>query len=327
VLITYADDPSRVAYDDYMAAISANASWLGVGAEYNALTDYHFTIYRDPSNTPGTPQAPINDSSTTRYIGSLIDSGAVPPPSTGVVYMISIPAAANWYDDQLGGGVCTGAAGYHDVFTHGTSTVPYAVIFDCGIGLQFNEDTITHELFEAATDWNGQNGWVLWDYSDPWTLQGGELADMCDDDLLTDVYDATGNAFARVWSNAAAQTNGSPCLPNPPNLTFAAVSTHPSSVVNVNATNGTPQSVTFAVRGWTDQPMGGFYAVPYLLDGLNVVPSISSDVLANGQSAVLTVPVPANARSGDYISVGISAYSLDGGPLDNAEWRAEVDIN
>ena len=72
--------------------------------------------------------------------------------------------------------------------------------------------------------------------------------------------------------------------------------------------------------------MGGFYAVPYLLDGLNVLPSMSTDVLANGQSAVLTVVVPGNAQQGDYISLGISAYSLDGGALDNAEWRAEVDI-
>src|SRR6185312_2580917 len=170
----------------------------------------------------------------------------------------------------LGGGVCTGAAGYHYDFSHNGQDVVYAVIFDCGAGLQYNEDTITHELFEAATDWDGQDGWVLWDYSDPWTLQGGELADMCDDDLLTDVYDGQGNAFARVWSNAAALTDGSPCVPNPPGLIFAGMSTTPSSVVNLtHSSTGAPQTVNFTVRAWSDQAMGGFYAVPYLLDGLN----------------------------------------------------------
>ena len=325
VMITWADDPSRAAYDDYVAAISANSTWLAVGAEYGALTSYTSSTYHDPGNTPGTSQSPINDSTTQQYIAGLIDSGKVPPATTGMFYLVSIDAAANWYDSSLGGGVCTGAAGYHGVFTHGGASVPYSVIFDCSVGLHFNQDTITHELFEAATDWDGQDGYVLWDYSDPWTLQGGELADMCDDDVLTDVYDAQGNAFARVWSNAAARTDGSPCVPNPPSLIFAGMSTNPSRVVNVTS-NGSAQVATFTVRGWTNQAMGGFYAVPYLLDGLNVLPSMSTDVLANGQSAVLSVPVPANARNGDYISVGISAYALDGGPLDNAEWRAEVDI-
>src|SRR6185437_2004691 len=110
---------SRAGFDDYLNAIPAMSSWLAVGAEYSALSSFTPVTYHDPRPTRGTPTSPFDDAETQTYLADMIDAHNVPAATPGMVYFISIPANANWYDASLGGGVCTGAAGYHGIFSHG----------------------------------------------------------------------------------------------------------------------------------------------------------------------------------------------------------------
>jgi len=96
--------------------------------------------------------------------------------------------------------------------------VAYAVMPDCGDGLDGLYVTASHEFMEAATDpyVMSKPTWYL--YDEAWFgVDGAEDADACQSrgEVTQDGY-----AVARGWSNVAGAEGKDPCQPQPPDEVF-----------------------------------------------------------------------------------------------------------
>jgi hypothetical protein len=140
---------------------------------------------------------------------------------------------------------------------------------------------------------------------------------MCEELAVIDF--GNGDLVSRIWSNSATTGDDSPCLPRPNLPAFYAVSATPSEYASASA----GQKVGFVLRGWSTQAIGAWHLEPYATEGFDARPVVSTASLNNGQSAVLTLTVPATAQSGDYAIVTV--YSYEDNPLDDTlGWRVGV---
>jgi len=183
----------------------------------------------------------------------------------------------------------------------------------------------SHELIEAATDpyppttvINGA-GYILINYSSPWTFIPGEVGDLC---VGTNYVESSGYMVQRIWSNtaAAAVPHGSPCVPQASYAYFNVWND-----VNDTQSVSPGQMITYHLTAWSDRPLGeswslsvvpyqGNFTPPFKLQtsrgGLSTQSNQPVSV-QDGDTATLTFTIPAHATSGDYASFVLYSSASD----------------
>jgi hypothetical protein len=232
---------------------------------------------------------------------------------------------------EYGGLGCQDFGGYHQAVAFEDAGLVFCVVPGCtqpatSWGLasvaDLGEFSLSHEIIEAATDPLGllyEPAYVLTDVSSPWTVYIGgnsEVGDLCVD---SPPY-SWGNGFyaQRIWSNSLAQANaGSPCAPVPEGEVFYNVSLSPDTTVYLNHSSQS-QDVTFQITGWSTAPIADWYIYVARSGGTftpgHKLSGRTGDVpttlfMNNGESATLTLTVPANTPSGSWIGVFVGSYS------------------
>jgi hypothetical protein len=217
VTVTFAGDPLQDKIEAFADQVVGLDWWSTVNADYGvgaAESAARVVI-------PKAPAAAIGDADLERWLAARIGDGTLPAPTDQTVYALYYPqtTTVTLGDAEGGGASCSTFLGYHttvDVAVAGkTVHVAYAVINQCGGGLDELTVTASHELTEAATDPHPVDastaGYVILD-DGPWTGLGGEDADMCAG--VSSAAEA-GFALTRVWNNRAAAAGDQPCLPVP----------------------------------------------------------------------------------------------------------------
>ncbi len=137
----------------------------------------------------------------------------------------------------------------------------------------------------------------------------GELADLCE---YYAVSENNNYVAQRIWSNKAAAAGTQPCVPSF-GEPYAAVSPSPDGVITLEPN----QKIEITLSGWTDVPTQPFsinaenYGPSLLMATFNPTYSLSTDTLQNGQTAKLTISVPAGTPSGSVGQVVIYAGLSD----------------
>ncbi len=313
VVITYADEPARAAIESD-AAWLASSDWLTTtGGEYGVGAA---TVLANVHLTASAPSVTSNDEIIAMLVAGIADH-TFPAASDGtydeVLYMVYFPQATRIHDAGLGDS-CQSYGGFHyEAETQDGHPFSYAVLPTCP---QFTpvlsvresqEVSAAHELFEAATDPLPLTA-PAWEFSDstfapsPWLFVGAEIADLCALRVSRDVLvREAGHVAPRIWSNAAAVANDrDPCQPADPAVPYSGVAVWPDTVVS--ATPG--QTVTYMLTAWTSLPAPDFGLYAAVGGGTFTPPvSLSRTTVNNGDSATLSVDIPAGVPSGSYVLV------------------------
>lgn len=287
--------------------VMVTSSWLGaVGADYGIQNGTHEVVVL-PEAAPGT----LTDGELVALIETHVAGGLLPPPGdpTNTLYMLYVPASTA-FDDGEGYFLCDDYYGYHYQVEGAAGTINYTMIGNCTGAIDDVTATSAHEYIETATDPGPVGGyWLDVADTDPWyTLWGSENADLCD---YAPYHYEGGFAFQRSWSNShATAATTSPCVPIPDGEVFFDVSASPADIPEVTA----GESVSFTLTGWSSAPVADFpvYVSPDWGDFVPVY-ELDRDTLNNGQTATLTLTVPAGTPSGSF---GAALITVGDG-----EWR------
>jgi hypothetical protein len=236
VTIVWAGDPLADARAQF-------AAWMVDSTYYDQLAEYgaHRGTALGPFALPGPPPANLDDAGVGPLLRAQINSGVLPPPVAGSLYIIYLPSGST-SSAGFGKG-CQDYGGYHSFTNTGINSpgkMAYAIIPHCVDGdPEFDNDTIvaSHEIGEAASDPYG-TGWF-----DP-DMPISEIGDLCtpldyiisvDTDGGTQNYD-----ISRLWSaQTAAAGKSDPCLPVPgkPYIYFNAAFAPDHQMVSVGNAN------------------------------------------------------------------------------------------
>ena len=320
-LVTVDFPGDQLALGGYVEALLASA-WLDdVGGEYGIRSGTHVAAYVVPDAGPAT----VSDADVRLFLASLIDAGALPPPDGGVIYAIEYPLGTT-VTSSLGDG-CVAFAGYHDYDP--TDGVVYAVIPACPFENPIGH-SIAHEIFEAASD---PQPHVNPGYAFTWSVgesiasfpyvatENTELADLCN--TAASLTLGNGLVATRVWSNAAADAGTDPCVPAPAGEIYFTVSPEPGDggsqkvpgVATAQPGLGQPQTVVFNLTGWSTAPrpdwlltatVGEATFTPTIFFGRDA----GSATVNNGQTATLTVQLPADLPFGSYAGIVVNSVDL-----------------
>src|SRR5262249_4541697 len=151
-------------------------------------------------------------------------------------------------------------------------------------------------------------GYVIRDFSNPWSYNFSELADLC---VWAYPYTTSDGGFAatHVWSNTAAQAdNGSPCIPTSTSDVYFNVSVDPHNTFFIDA-GISDQTITFNVTGWSTASMSDWYVWAQPTAFATIAPGDLNPLLGgsnfpipfnNGNTTTLTVTVPGGTPHGSY---------------------------
>jgi hypothetical protein len=324
VTITFAGFPFRAgveAFGDWIVG----SKWLSeAGAEYGIGAGTHLAkLVVDYTPPPVVAIADIE-----RYIGAGITMGVFPQPDPDTLYVIYYPTTT-----KPAGLGCDGAW-----WGHTTATSPvrftYAAIPACPppaifgwTQLQTIEEDASHEIIEALTDPDPHSapGYAITDPLDPFHYLGTEIGDLC----VGLTIEESGFTAQRAWSNVAAAAGRSPCVPAPPGDVF--FSAMPATGQPLTIAAGGNANVT--VTGWATGARGPWTiaAVPFPGFDATLYPSgvLDRRSLDVGETATLTLTVPASAQSGTRGIVIVDSLTVDatgkstGGPY---EWPILVEV-
>lgn len=314
VVITYADEPARAEIESD-AAWLASSDWLATtGGEYGVGAA---TVLANVHLTANAPSVTSNDEIIAMLVAGIADH-TFPAASDGtydeVLYMVYFPESTRIHDANGLGDSCQSYGGYHyEAQTQDGHPFSYAVLPTCrgfspALTLRESQEvSAAHELFEAATDPLPLT-MPAWEFSEstfspsPWLFVGAEIADLCALRVSSDVFvrDA-GHVAPRIWSNAAAAANDrDPCQPADPAVPYSMVSVSPDTIVSATA----GQTVTYTLTAWTSRPAPDFGLYAAVGGGtFNPPVSVSRTTVNNGDTATLTVDVPAGTPSQSYVLV------------------------
>ncbi|MHB1843414.1 MAG: hypothetical protein ACYCWW_01090 [Deltaproteobacteria bacterium] len=298
VTVTFAGDPRGAALATFGASL-ASSSWLqAVSGEYGirgGTSESHVL-----SSVPPASQA---DSDLLTFLHTQFEAGILPAPSgapSSNVYLLYFPLG-HVVIDAPGDQACTDYDGYHSEDTWQGQSYAYAVVLDCDAPSfanmsDLNEVTATasHELVEVVTDPlpDLAPAYADVDAGDPWGGTGGEVADRCGDSYEED---PNGYVLQRSWSNAEALDGGSPCVPWPAERPYYNVA--PLSAAELVSDGG---SASLELEGWSTAPTPPWYvrAETSTYGAFDPKPTLSTDILVDGETTVLTVTVPPGTPSG-----------------------------
>jgi len=303
VTVTFRGYPFR-AFVESFGDFVVHSQWLAAATQdYGPVTATHLgkVVLDSPPGGASSDLAAV--------LRSNIDSGTLPFPSdpAGLLYLVYAPPP------------CPGG-GYHGSFEHSGKTVAFAVALDCEDGLGA-EGVMTHEIAEAASD-PFFSGFFFDAAQSPWI---GETGDICN---LSPPSLEGGYQFLGIWSNAAAASGGSPCVPYTAGPYFN-VSPSPATPQTVDAGS----SVTFTLTGWSTEPMPGGWplgAFPdsYAPQDFDPRPVFSRTTINNGAQVTLTLHVPANAPSGAEATVRVTSGNIEVGGVRgfSNDWSLQVRV-
>jgi hypothetical protein len=324
VTVTYPQYP-HVASVEGWGDYAVTSQWIHTtGNEYGVGAGSHLAKVVLPDPAPGQ----LTDAVIQQNLQTYIAHGVVPPSpattSNEVVYMLYLNASTTMNDPDAGLGVlCTDFLGYHsNIGLDGGANIYYAVVGDCdaadageNVAVADIQSTAAHELMESATDPAG-NSWYLDvpssnDWWEPWEY--AEVGDLCA--FVPNVTEASWS-FQRIWSNLAAQAGNDPCIPAPADAGYWNVSPGSSNVQVVSP----GQSVQVTLTGWSSVPVPAWpltVGPDFFGDDFDPVSNLSATTLQNGQTATLTLTVPAGTGSGLFGTVFVysDANQDDGWPV------------
>jgi hypothetical protein len=318
VTVTFAGDGNAAqlaAFGDFVVA----SSWLSVvGKDYGlgVMTHTHVSISTAPTGT-------LADSDVQAFIAARIADATLPSDSddsgtSEYLYAIFYPAGVSvTLPPQAGGGdICSlGVAGaYH--WEAQSPHVAYAVVPACDFEgmhetLAQIEASASHEILEAATDPfpDTDPAFVLSDANNPWSLAGGEVADVCEGEVTQE----SGFSVQRIWSNTAAATQSqNPCVPFS-GLFFDASVSAVASMASQSVPVTPGQSVSLVVQGFSTEPTTSWQLQTYVIPALSSFdpsPSLGVLALSNGETTSLMLTVPASTPSQSFATVLL--YSSNG---------------
>jgi hypothetical protein len=183
-----------------------------------ATTDFTTTSFTDSSQGGA--------ATLQTWITSMIDSGKFPAPTPNTLYAIFLPSDS--YTVNLDGSTSCGEfGGYHNSYAYpgvagddagtaaiGGMTIQYALVPRCG-DEEITTVATSHEFIEAATDPHVGSGTAYYMQDQLWSLEGGEVGDLCVTQDNSDEYTESGFSVQRIWSNVAAKGSHDPCVPAP----------------------------------------------------------------------------------------------------------------
>jgi hypothetical protein len=291
VTITYAgyDAASDViAFGDELVA----SNWYRTaGAEYNVSPATH----RQQVEIAAAP-ASLDRDQIAAQITDLIMAGRVPAPDAvgnQLLYLLYVPPSV-----ALGADLA-GVHGYHDMVALEGVRFPIAVVIDDGTGLVATTIQAAHQVIDAATNpyLPPHDGYYADPpKTDPWSLLRREVADLCEgeDDVIEGRF-----AYPRVYSNIAAVTSMTPCIPVRPGDVYYDVSAEPSQIQTI-APGG---SFQFQLTGWSTSPLRAWkvrvrVATSSMLSFAQMRPEFSNDMINNGDMVTLTLHAPNDAVPG-----------------------------
>jgi hypothetical protein len=265
-LIGYAEDSYLPDVEGFLAELAKTTTWAEQTSEYGvgALTVLP-TI-----SISGAPPSTLDDVSgsptpleTTLAANTTGTSPAWGAADASTVYLFVLPVGTQVNTGTLCCDPTAGFYGYHYEAAAGSISVPYAVVCNCPsldvaplTALQWVTTSVSHELVEAATNPRVASSPAFSQVDQPhevWDLGsfGGEIADMCQDNLDTNVIPAGSTYMVqRSWSNAAAKAGTNPCVPVPEGAAYDAYfNTYPSFPDEVTPSGGTSFPPGMATRG------------------------------------------------------------------------------
>src|SRR5439155_4397455 len=135
-----------------------------------------------------------------------------------------------------------------------------------------------------------------------------------------------GFRFTAIWSNTAAASGGSPCVPWAAGHPYYNVSPSPSAPQIVPAGG----SATFTLTGWSTAPVSPWTVSvtpdQYATQNFDTTPSLTATTINDGTTTQLTLHVPAGTPSGGSATVRVhSALSdvVDGVRGFSADWSLQ----
>ncbi len=210
------------------AAFAASETWKQTAAEYKLGTATSVTV-------AGQPMSGSKDENAIQsYVENYAKGANAPDGHT--IYLVFLPSDAYIANDQ--GCNTQGIGGYHTYFYDGfsSSTDGWGVVQHCtNTGQQGLTEqqwaTIagSHEIVEAATDFDGQSGYALPQPSKTDPTQTPvldyvlltEVGDLC---VATQITEGS-YTYQRMWSNKAAKSAADPCIPANPDYFNTGIST------------------------------------------------------------------------------------------------------
>ena len=319
VTITFAGYTYEKQIQDF-ADFVPGSQWLSiVGKDYGIGNGASFKKVSLTDTAPAT----ISDQQIAKYIATKIGDGTLPKPSDApggasqMLYMIYYPSTTKISLPSGPGQVaqsCYDFGGYHNSTVQNGMKFAYAVLPTCKYVEVGNTafDSLTfsasHELIEALTDPypESTSSYVISDYNSPWAGTGGEVGDLC----LDQDYVENGYFLQRSWSNAAAMASQDPCIPAPTDEVMYDAYPDMSAMDTLSMKAGQKTTVTFT--GWSSAPTSDWHLDVFPFQGnFNPGASFDKSTLNNGQTATLTLSIPANTPSGSYTSlIVISGHSM-----------------
>jgi hypothetical protein len=212
---------------------------------------------------------------------------------------------------------CMDFGGYHSEVDQPGMTFSYAVIPMCpgfapGLtDVEGEEIAVSHEYMEAATDslpFTSPAYSLPQNSNDPWSAIGGEVGDLCALPLQT--YREGEFVAQRIYSDAAAATGThDPCVPALGAPTYYQTMPTPTDIQGVTA----GQTLNLTLHGWSTAPIQDWTIQTGVqaTQGFNPTVTLSRQTINNGQTATLSVTVPAGTAPQNYAIIQlVSAFSM-----------------
>ncbi|MFO0727329.1 MAG: hypothetical protein U1E65_26350 [Myxococcota bacterium] len=255
------------------------------------------------------------------YVTDTITANPSVAPDGKSVYMFYLPNNVTIIDEDYmppePNTDCSLYAGYHTMLGNGPDN--WAVAQHCSFAAsqreQLDDLTLTgsHEIIESLTDPVDGFYFPVADDMRPWTsdIWGGfvdgyeETADLCEgSQIMEGMY-----LYQRVWSIAAAEASGDPCVPalsEPYYNTSAPQGWYPITA---------GQTIQIPITGWSTLPLEdwGIDAFDEGIGPLSCDLMLSSNMINNGRVVMLSVTAPANARAGDWGSFEVDSSRMGAG--------------
>ena len=294
----------------FAAAFMTSDVWTSVAGEYGLGTAQPTVTITGAANLTGSQ----SESAIQSYIEGYATAGNAPDGHT--IYLVFLPSAAYIENDQ--GCQTQGIGGYHTYFfdNFSTSTDGWAVVQHCtGTAQQGLTETqwatiaASHEIAEAATDVDGQNGYAfasaqgqdprsfsIWD-----DVLLTEIGDLC---VMTQVNEGA-YSYQRMWSNKAAKNGMDPCAPAvTPYFNTGAVGGDTNGWFKTSGGKVDIQLEAFsnaAVADWALAAVVGQSTESGWTGNLTSPRGGSTQhLINNNEKGTLSVSAPAGASSGSY---------------------------
>jgi hypothetical protein len=305
VSVTTTGDPAKSIADSFGAFV-VQSNWL------KAVTKPFGGLTSATNQNVVLPALPAGELDVVSWLTQQLTTGALhlPADPTGLLYLVWVPHSN-----------CVGQDSYHNFITHNNTKVAFAQICEFADLTYQPQGSMGHEIIEVISDpyptdmtpGNANGGYYFnegaWAYAD-------EVADACNLSVQE-----SGWQLAGAWSNSAAASGGSPCIPYPAGDTYYNVS--PSGPLSWNEWNTKSvvvhpgSSVTITLTGWASPATTDTWNLtaennPLSGPGSYFTPTLTLSAPTIQQGASVTLKIGAHSTD----PVGATAYVtvLSGGP-------------